>query len=98
VVSSELVKSNGMLSGLPKVDKAFYHLTVSDNGIGFEPEQSEKIFQMFYRLHGRAKYEGTGLGLAICKKIVENHKGAIIAEGKQNEGAVFHIYLPVEEC
>jgi len=98
VVCSELVKSNGMLSGLPKVDKAFYHLTVSDNGIGFEPEQSEKIFEMFYRLHGRAKYEGTGLGLAICKKIVENHKGVIIAEGKQNEGAVFHIYLPVEEC
>jgi signal transduction histidine kinase len=47
-------------------------------------------------VYGRAQYEGTGLGLAICKKTVENHKGAMFAEARQNEGAVFHIYLPVE--
>jgi len=52
---------------------------------------------MFYRVYGRKDYEGTGLGLAICKKIIENHKGFIFAEGKENEGAAFHIYLPVEE-
>ena len=80
-----------------EVVDGYYHLTVSDNGIGFAPGQAEKIFEMFYRLHGRNKYEGTGLGLAICKKIVENHKGTIAAEGRENEGALFHIYLPVEE-
>jgi PAS domain S-box-containing protein len=97
VVRSELVEGNSLPNGLGEVDKAYYHLSVSDNGIGFSPEQSEKIFEMFYRLHERTNYEGTGLGLAICKKIVENHKGVISAEGRNNEGAVFHIYLPVEE-
>jgi PAS domain S-box-containing protein len=96
-VCSELVRGKTLPNGLADGDKAYYHLSVSDNGVGFTDEQSEKIFEMFYRLHGRAEYEGTGLGLAICKKIVENHKGAIFAEGRKNEGAVFHIYLPVEE-
>jgi signal transduction histidine kinase len=97
VVRSELVEGNSPPNGLGEVAKAHYHLSVSDNGIGFAAEQSEKIFEMFYRLHGRTDYEGTGLGLAICKKIVENHKGSIAAEGRENEGAVFHIYLPIKE-
>jgi PAS domain S-box-containing protein len=96
VVRSKVVEGNYLPKGAGEVARAYYHLSVSDNGIGFAPEQSEQIFEMFYRLHGRAKYEGTGLGLSICKKIVENHKGKIYAEGQQNEGAVFHIYLPVE--
>jgi PAS domain S-box-containing protein len=96
VVRSELVEGNSPPDGLGEVAKAHYHLSVSDNGIGFAAEQSEKIFEMFYRLHGRTDYEGTGLGLAICKKIVENHKGSIAAEGRENEGAVFHIYLPID--
>jgi signal transduction histidine kinase len=98
VVRSELVEGNDVPNGLSEIARTYYHLSVSDNGIGFAPEQSEQIFNMFYRLHGREKFEGTGLGLAICKKIVENHKGKIYAEGQQNEGAVFHIYLPVEEA
>jgi PAS domain S-box-containing protein len=95
-VRSELVEGKGV-NGSRDVAKAYYHLSVSDNGIGFSPEQAEKIFEMFYRLNGRTKYEGTGLGLAICKKIVENHKGVISAEGRENEGSVFHIYLPVKD-
>jgi PAS domain S-box-containing protein len=73
----------------------YYHISVSDNGIGFPPEQSDRIFEVFQRLHSRDEYKGTGIGLAICKKIVENHNGVIRAEGKPGEGATFHIYLPV---
>jgi PAS domain S-box-containing protein len=96
-VRSEIVESNALPHHAAKDHKAYYHISVSDNGIGFSPDQCEKIFEMFYRLHARTVYEGTGLGLAICKKIVENHKGVIYAESRENEGAIFHIYLPVPE-
>lgn len=73
----------------------FYHkITFKDNGIGFEQAYADKIFLLFNRLHGKSEYSGTGIGLAICKKIVENHKGVIIAEGEPNNGATFIIYLP----
>jgi PAS domain S-box-containing protein len=75
--------------------KEFYHLIVKDNGIGFEEEYSQKIFELFQRLHGRSEYSGTGIGLAIVKKIVENHNGSIYATSKPGEGSVFHILLPV---
>ena len=69
-------------------------LSVSDNGIGFDASYSEKIFEVFQRLHGKEKYKGTGIGLAIVKKIVENHEGVIKASRKPGEGARFDIYLP----
>jgi PAS domain S-box-containing protein len=72
-------------------DKLFYQVDVKDNGIGFDQESAEKIFGMFQRLHGNKEYTGTGIGLAIAKKVVENHHGYIRAEGKEGEGAVFHL-------
>ncbi len=70
-------------------------ISVKDNGIGFDPGHSERIFGVFERLHGRSDYEGTGIGLAICKKIVERHGGTIKATAQENKGAEFIIRLPV---
>ena len=75
-------------------EKEYCHLTVSDNGIGFNPEYNERIFEVFQKLHAREEYIGTGIGLAIVKKIVDNHGGVINATGEQMKGAEFNIYIP----
>lgn len=83
-------------AAIPVNDKnKYYKIIFKDNGIGFDAQYSEKIFLLFNRLHNKDKFSGTGIGLAICKKIVENHKGFIFAEGQINVGATFTIYLPV---
>lgn len=82
------------ISGMENV-KELYAIAVSDNGVGFEAQYAEKIFEIFNRLHNESDYEGTGIGLSICKKIVEKHRGRIKAEGIVNGGATFYIYLPV---
>ena len=79
-----------------KPNQTYYHVKISDNGIGFKPDYKEKIFEIFQRLHGREEYTGTGIGLAIVKKIVENHNGFITADGELNNGATFSIYIPAE--
>lgn len=75
----------------------YCYLTFEDNGIGFDPQHSEKIFGVFQRLHGRDLYEGTGIGLAIVKRIVENHNGFISASSIPMQGVKFNIYIPVEK-
>lgn len=75
----------------------YWQIEVRDNGIGFEQKYADRIFELFQRLHGKTEYEGTGIGLAICKKIVQNHNGVMNAFGQPGEGAVFNVYLPVDE-
>jgi len=78
------------------MNRHFYQITVADEGVGFEPEYREKIFQIFQRLHGRSEYPGSGVGLALVKKVAENHHGYAWAEGIPGKGARFHILLPDE--
>ncbi len=85
-------------ANLPKLrlDRAltYYHLIFSDNGIGFDPQFKDKIFEVFQRLHGKTEYAGTGVGLAIVKKIIDNHRGLITATGELGKGARFDMYIP----
>ncbi|MBD3581357.1 sensor histidine kinase [Flavobacterium selenitireducens] len=79
-----------------KGSREFWKISVSDNGIGFDPEYKHKIFELFQRLHGKMEYEGTGIGLAICRKIANIHHGFITADGKPGEGSVFNVHIPVK--
>jgi signal transduction histidine kinase len=72
-------------------------IAVADNGIGFEPQYSTRIFRVFERLNGRTEYPGTGIGLALCHKIVGRHGGRIVAESQLGEGATFTVTLPIEQ-
>ena len=73
------------------------HITVEDNGIGFDEKYLDRIFVLFQRLHGRTAYEGTGIGLAICRKIADRHGGSITAKSTPGEGSTFIITLPLNQ-
>ena len=81
--------------GGEKTPHEYIKLSISDNGIGFEQQHAEKIFELFQRLHTKDEYPGTGIGLAICKKIIQNHNGVIKAKGEPDIGTTFDIYLPL---
>jgi PAS domain S-box-containing protein len=77
-------------------NKKFHFIEIKDNGIGFEQNDAERIFQVFTRLHGNSDYKGTGVGLSIARKVVENHKGFIYAKSEAGKGATFFIGLPID--
>ena len=78
-------------------EQEWCEVRVIDNGIGFEQQYAERIFQIFQRLHGRKTFEGTGIGLAICRKIAERHNGTLTAQGEPDQGATFIFTLPIHQ-
>jgi light-regulated signal transduction histidine kinase (bacteriophytochrome) len=75
-------------------DGVFWTFAVADNGIGMDMQHTERIFQMFQRLHERGRFDGSGIGLAIAKRIVERHGGRIWVQSTPGEGSTFHFTLP----
>lgn len=73
------------------------HVSVTDDGIGFDEKHAGRIFQIFQRLHGRSAYEGNGIGLAVCRKIVDRHGGQIIARSTPDVGSTFTVILPLRQ-
>lgn len=96
-IRSHIIKGNTVENSILLPKKHYCHMTVTDNGIGFDPQYSERIFDVFQRLHSKKQYDGTGIGLAIAKKIVENHNGLITATSELGKGAQFDIYIPCVE-
>ena len=95
VISSDTFVSNKHIQPELIDKKEYFHISVSDNGIGFDSHYKNRIFEIFKRLNDKHLYKGTGIGLTIVKKIVENHGGVITATSELNNGATFNIYIPV---
>ena len=70
-------------------------IAVTDRGIGIDPKNFERVFQIFQRLHARQEYEGTGVGLAVCKRIMERHNGTISVQSEPGQGSTFTLKFPV---
>ena len=96
-ISHHIVKGSEMPITLSASDvsQEFHLIEVQDNGIGFEQQDADRIFNVFQRLHGNAEYKGTGIGLSIARKVVQNHHGYIWAESAPDKGATFKVLLPV---
>lgn len=95
-INARILPANELADDDLVLFEPYWKISISDNGIGFEQQYANRIFELFQRLHGKSEYEGTGIGLAICKKIVQNHNGIIKAISEPGVGSVFSIYLPVQ--
>jgi PAS domain S-box-containing protein len=83
-----------LLSSSVLLSVNYFHISFSDNGIGFEKDHEQQIFEIFKRLHVQTVFPGSGIGLALCRRIVMNHQGFMYAESQIGQGSTFHIFLP----
>ena len=97
IIKSDFIKYDESSNTDFKLKSDYHHISIIDNGIGFEQQYQDKIFEIFQRLNDKKDYPGTGIGLTIARKIVENHNGLITGTGKLNHGAQFDIYLPSQQ-
>ena len=74
---------------------SLWEIAIADNGIGLDTQFSDRIFQIFQRLHTREEYPGTGIGLAICQRVVRHHGGEIWVDSVPGQGATFYLTLPL---
>jgi signal transduction histidine kinase len=95
-INCEVVNSADYPSQGLRSNTTYYKINFTDNGTGFDPIYSEKIFDIFQRLVPRTDTFGVGIGLTISRKIAENHKGILVADGRPNEGATFSLFIPVD--
>jgi len=96
IVSAKVVDNADSLAGAMPGEE-ICQIMVKDNGIGFDEQYVDRIFQVFQRLHSRSEYEGTGIGLAVCRKIADRHGGTISAKSAEGEGATFIVTMPVKQ-
>jgi signal transduction histidine kinase len=75
-------------------DGGLWRFSVRDNGIGMDPENTQRIFEPFQRLHGEEDYSGTGIGLAVCERIIDQHGGRIWVTSNPGKGSVFYFTVP----
>jgi signal transduction histidine kinase len=95
-IRGEKIKSSS-LSSIMMTGRVYYKITISDDGIGFDPKYAEEIFMVFKRLHSYHEFQGSGVGLSICKKIMEKHNGYITAESDIDHGSKFIIVIPEKQ-
>ena len=93
-IKSSIVEGSKLKAKKLSPDQNYCHISVSDNGIGFDKKFNDKIFEVFQKLHSKDEYPGTGIGLATVKKIVNHHHGDIFVDSTLNKGTTFDIYIP----
>lgn len=93
-VSAQILSGSDKKANFIDSEQNWIKINISDNGIGFEQQYAEQIFNIFQRLHGNERFDGTGIGLALCRKILQNHNGSITAVSNKDIGTVFSVLIP----
>ena len=95
-IRSSIVQGSELKAKKLPPNQDYCHVSISDNGIGFDKKFNKKIFEVFQKLHSKDEYPGTGIGLATVNKIISHHHGVIFVDSTLNKGTTFDIYIPAK--